>query len=103
MFVVFMVAVVVVVVVKMLVWAAAVMNMVVVVEVFAIDVRANVVVDTLASVGMLVMPVVVIALKFVVSISYFVYVLSDVVVGALVDALAAASMMEALESAVPKL
>ena len=92
----------VVVVVKMLVWAAAVMNMVVVVEVFAIDVRANVVVDTLASVGMLVVPVVVIALKFVVSMSYFVDVLSDVV-GALVDALAAASMMEALESAVPKL
>ena len=95
--------VIVIVVVKMLAWAAAVMNMVVVVEVFAIDVRANVVVDTLASVGMLVVPVVVIALKFAVSMSYFVDVLSDVVVGAFVDALAAASMMTDLESAVPKL
>ena len=93
--------VIVIVVVKMLAWAAAVMNMVVVVEVFAIDVRANVVVDMLSGVEIIAVGAAVIALEFAVPILYFVDVLSDVMVGTFVDALAAASMMTDLESAVP--
>ena len=82
---------------------AVVINLVVVVEVLFTGVRAGVVIDTLVGVEMIVVAAGVIALEFTMSISYFVDVLSCVVVGAFVDALAVASMMTNLESAVPKL
>ena len=57
---------------------------VLVVEALVIDVQADVVIDTLAGVEIIVIVVsaVVITLELVVSTSYFVYVLSDVVVDA---------------------
>ena len=91
------------VVAKVLVWAAAVVNMVVAVEVLTIDVRSDVVIEMLSGVEINVVAAAVTALEFALPISYFVDVLSCVVVGAFVDALAVASMMTNLESAVPKL
>ena len=77
--------VVVVVVVKVLVWAIAAVDMVVVVEVSVMDVRADVVIDTLSGVEIIVVAV---ALKkFAVSIPFFVDVLSNMVVDTLTDAL----------------
>ena len=115
------VVVVAVVVVKMLVWDAAPVNIVVVIEVLAIDVRVDGRTRTLADV---VLAAAVITLELVVSISYFVFVRSDVVVDALIDVLDSvimgfvseigvevlidanvnvfASLMPALECAVPK-
>ena len=75
----------VVVVVKVLVWS---INIVVVVEMLAIDVRVDVAIDALFDVEILVGADVVIGLELPVSISYFAYVLSDVAVGTLIDALA---------------
>ena len=75
-----------VVVVEMLVWAAAVIDAVVLVELLWL----GVVIDTLDGVEIIVATAVVIAWAFVVSISYFAGVLSNVVVGALIDALAEA-------------
>ena len=66
------VIVIVVVVVKVLVWDAATINLVVLVEVLFISVLADVA----------------IALDFSVRVSYFVYVLSDMVVGALTGVMA---------------
>ena len=58
-------------------------NIVVVVEMVVIDVRVDVVIATLFGVEILVGSDIVIALELVASTSYFVYVLSDVVVDAL--------------------
>ena len=74
-----------VVVVKVRVWS---INIVVVVEMWAIAVRVDVVIATLFGLGILVGTAVVIAVGLVVSTSFFAYVLSDVAVGALIDALA---------------
>ena len=76
---------VVVVVVKVTVWS---INIVLVVEMLVIDVRVDVVIDTLFGVEILVGAAVVIAVELVVSISYFAYVPSNVVVGELIHALA---------------
>ena len=59
----------VVVMVKVLVWAAAVMNMLVVVEVLAIGVRADVSIDAWADVEIIAVAAIVSALKFAVPIS----------------------------------
>ena len=106
-----------VVVVKVTVWS---INFVVVVEMWVIDVRVDVVIATLFGVEILVGADIVIALELVVSTSFFAYVLSDVVVDALTrvimdfvsgigvealtdtDANVFASLMPALEFAVPK-
>ena len=97
----------VVVVVKMLVWDAARVNIVVVVEVLVIDVRADVVIVTLAGVNNIVLAAAfVIALEFAVSISDFA--IMGFVTGIGVEVLADAngnvfaSLMTALEFAVPK-
>ena len=89
-----------------------------------IDVRVDLVIDMLAGVEIIVGASVMISFKLPVSISYFAYVLSDVAVGTLIDALALvimgfvsgigvevladansnvfASLMPPLEFAVPK-
>ena len=72
----------VIVVVRVLVWAAAVINMVVVVEVLLSDV--------LADLEIIVVGVIVIVFKFALSVSYSIEVPSGVVVGLLTDALAGA-------------
>ena len=88
-----------------MVWAAAVIDMVVIVEVLVIGVRADVVMDTLAGVEIIEVTAVVIALDFAVTMSYFANVLSDMAVDALIDALAGAnanvcaSLMTALKFA----
>ena len=74
--------VVVVIAVNVLVWTAAVINMEVVVEVLVIDVRAEVIIDTLVAPEIIVVAAAVIALEFALPISYFVDVLSDMVVDA---------------------
>ena len=79
--------VVVVIAVKVLVWTAAVINMEVAVEVLVIDVRAEVIIDTLVAPEIIVVAAAVSALEFAVSISYFLDVLSDMVVAALTGAL----------------
>ena len=95
-----------------------------VVEVLVINVRANVVIETLAGIMIIVVATAAIALEFAVSISYCVDVLPDMVVDALIDASAGViivfvlgigvevlddadvnvfrSLMIALEFAVPK-
>ena len=119
-----MAAVVLVVVLKVLVSASAVIWVGMVVEVLVINVRANVVIETLAGIMIIVVATSAIALEFAVSISYCVDVLPDMVVDALIDASAGVrvvfvigngvevldnadvnvfrSLMIALEFAVPK-
>ena len=82
------VAMVAVVVTKVLVWTAAIVNMVVEVEALVVDVCAGVVVDTLHGVDIIVMPAIVSDSELAGPISYFVDVLSDMVVDALVEAVA---------------
>ena len=78
------VAMVAVVVTKVLVWTAAIVNMVVEVEALVIDLCAGVVVDTLHGVDIIVMPAIVSDSELAGPISYFVDVLSDMVVDAFV-------------------
>ena len=75
-------------VVKAMVWDAAVIDMVAVVEVFVIDARADVAIDMFVGVEIIGVAAVMITLEFAVSISYFVDVLSDMVVGALIEVVA---------------
>ena len=83
---------VVIVVVKVLVRDAAVINMVVVVEILPNDVWVDVVIDTSTGVEIIVVGAVVSALKFAVTISYCVDVLFAVVSNELTDVLACVIM-----------
>ena len=102
--------------------AAVIINLIVVVEVLVTGVRTGVVIDTLVGVE-IVVAASVIALEFTMLISYFVDVLSDMLGAALIDTLTGmgfvsdsgvevfadingsvfASLMNTLESAVPKI
>ena len=79
-------------VVRVLVWAAAVIDMVAVVEILFNDVRADVVIDTFTGVEIVAVGEIASALKFAVPISYCVDVVSAVVVNELTDALACVIM-----------
>ena len=84
--------VVVVVVVKVMVRATSFIDMGVVVEELLIDMRADAVIGTLSEVEIVVVAVVLSALKFVVSVSLFIGVLSGMVVDALIDTAAGVIM-----------
>ena len=98
-----MAAVVLVVVLKVLVSASAVIWVGMVVEVLVINVRANVVIETLAGIMIIVVATSAIALEFAVSISYCVDVLPDMVVDALIDASAGVRIVFVLGNGVEAL